>query len=44
MGLMPVRITTFFHAYNQLVYLNSVQFSSQNVSLQEENDQAFHVS
>jgi hypothetical protein len=44
MILVPFRITTFFHAHHKLVYLNSIQFSSHNiVSLQEENDQAFHV-
>lgn len=45
MSLVPFRITTFFHAHNQLVYINSIHFRShQFVSLQEENDQAFHVS
>lgn len=44
MDMMLLRITTFFHASNQLVYPIFPLASSQNSNSQEDNDQAFPVS
>lgn len=43
MDLMPLRITTFFHAFKQLVYPILFNQHSLTFKLQEENDQAFSV-
>jgi hypothetical protein len=40
MGMMPLRINTFFHAFQQSVY--SIFMNSNSLS-QEENDQAFSI-
>lgn len=44
MDMMPLRITTFFHAYQLLVYPIFFNSHSNTFQAQEENDQAFSIS
>lgn len=44
MGMMPLRITTFFHAFQPLVYSIFFTQNSHFFNTQEENDQAFSIS
>ena len=44
MGMMPLRITTFFHAFQSLVYSIFFNQIPNFFNPQEENDQAFPIS
>ncbi len=44
MGMMPLRITTFFHGFQPLVYSIFFNQISTFFNTQEENDQAFPIS
>lgn len=44
MGMMPLRITLFFHAFPPLVYSIFFNQISGFIHAQEENDQAFSIS
>lgn len=43
MDMMPLRITTFFHAFQSPVYPIFFNSDSLTFDLQEENDQAFCI-